>query len=568
MKSLSVEKLLDLRPGGFADTVATAALLSPILASSPAFSPFVMAASSAIAIGGGVWWSKRYRELQRIKLLDSSISITSDEIPILKEGEDGITLGYCVDNGQPLTIPFERWTRHGFIAGQSGTGKSVFLFDNVMFQQILRGGGVLCIDGKIDSGNLHMIRTMLAYAGRLDDLIVIDTGSPDNSNTYNPVLIGDPDEVASRLVSMIPSSENSPGTDYYRSETTQGLTILISAIQATGMAYNLMDLAICLFNATALEYILEIVPEERAEKQLFALFLHKYRNNQGQINVNALKDTFGGMAGRLLLLGSGNFGKITSSYDPDLSMYDAILENKIVYIALETMGKQETAMQFGKLVIGDLRSALGRLQRLPPEQRPDPPFLVEMDEAGSYMTEALGRTFEQARSARVTMLPAVQTFQNLTVISEQLLEFVIGNAETNVFFKIGSDETATAIAELIGKEMKKSVSISNTASNADDKTPIAQNIPQAQKEMDGFSVSEQLVEDYRVSKEMLKGLDTGEAIVLYQKSKVYHIRVPMLDLSKIKLPEFKPNSFPRASNTKGLGFYRKETQEKLTSGMY
>lgn len=563
MTNLTFEKLIDLRPGGFADTLATTALLSPIIASSPAMPPVALAASSVLALTGSLWWAKRYSDLHGSSVMDSEITLQSNEPPELQEGEDGMLLGYCVDTGKPLTIPYENWTRHGLIVGQSGVGKTVQLFDNVLFQQIISGGGALAIDGKIDHDNLDLIRQMMAYAGRLDDLIVIDTGSPELSNSYNPVLFGTPDEVASRLVSVVPSSENSPGTDFYRQEVTQALTILISAIQATGKAYNLMDLAICLMNANALEAILTSLPEDDPAKALFDTFLHKYRRNNGDINVDGLQKAFGGMVGRLLLLGSGNFGEITSDYNPDLQMFDAIMEGKVIYIALETMGKQEVAMQFGKLVIGDLRSALARIQRLPKNKRPKIPFLSLMDEAGSYMTEALGRIFEQARSAKMTMLPAVQTLQNLTAVSDQLLEFVLGNTEVNIFFRLASDETATAVAEMIGKEMKKTISLSHTASSSNDKTPVASDVAQAQKSMDGFSFSEQTVEDYRVTKEMLKGLGIGEAIVLYQKSKVYHIRMPTTNLFGVKLPKFIPNKYPQQKSPKGLDFYLPEVQQRL-----
>lgn len=565
MANFTVEKLIDLRPGGFADTVATAAIMSPIIAASPVMPPAAFAASSIIALAGSLWWAKRYSFLHGTKVMDSAITLESNEVPELEDGEDGILLGYCVDTGKPLTIPFENWTRHGLVVGQSGVGKTVQLFDNVLFQQIIRGGGAIAIDGKIDYDNLDLIREMMAYAGRLDDLIVIDTGSPELSNTYNPVLFGGPDEVASRLVSMIPSSENSPGTDYFRQEVTQALTILISAIQATGKAYNVMDLAICLMNANALEAILDSLQEDAPERALFETFLFKYRKNNGEINVDALQKAFGGMVGRLLLLGSGNFGEITSSYNPDLQMFDAIMEGKVIYIALETMGKQEVSMQFGKLVIGDLRSALARIQRLPKHKRPKIPFLSIMDEAGSYMTEALGRIFEQARSAKMTMLPAVQTLQNLTAVSDQLLEFVLGNTEVNIFFRLASDETAEAVAEMIGKEMRKSISLSNTANSSNDRTPVASDVSQAQKSTDGFSFSEQMTEDYRVTKEMLKALGIGEAIVLYQKSKVYHIRMPTTDLYGVNLPKFTPNKFPAQRAKKGLNFYLPEVQQRLVN---
>lgn len=559
---ITVEKLIDLRPGGFSDTLATMAIASPILTASPALPPAVLAASSFAALAGSLWWTKRYIDVSGSRVMDSEITVESNVPPELEDGEDGMTLGYCVDTGLPLTIPFENWTRHGFIAGQSGVGKTVQLFDNVLFQQIIRGGGALAIDGKIDNDNLNLIRKIMAYAGRSDDLIVIDTGSPEMTNTYNPVLFGDPDEVASRLVSVIQESSNA-GQDFYRQEVTQALTILITAIQATGKAYNLMDLAICLMSTDALEAILEMIPEGSGAKALFMTFLKKYRRNNGELNLDSIQKAFGGMVGRLLLLGSGNFGGITSSYNPDLQMYDAIMEGKVIYVALETMGKQEVSMQFGKILIGDLRSALAKIQRLPKNKRPKIPFLSLMDEAGSYMTEALGRIFEQARSAKMTMLPAVQTLQNLTAVSEQLLEFVLGNTEVNIFFRLGSDETAGMVADMIGEEMQKAVSLSNTSNQSSDKTPVASDVSQQQKSTDGFSFSEQTVKEHRVTKEMLKGLGIGEAIVLYQKSKVYHVRMPTVDLFDVKLPKFVPNKYPAQRARKGLNYYLPEVQEML-----
>ena len=560
---IKFEDLLELRPGGFADTAATLAMFSPILTASPVFPASALYGSILAAAAGAAWWAKRVHELGDGSFFKSNVRIHSDPPPELPREEDGIQLGYIVETGEPLVISYEDAVRHALLVGKSGTGKTTFMLDNIFYQHLVRGGGALFINGKADKKGKQEIVEMCAMAGRLDDLIIIDTANPDQSNTYNPILYGDPDEIASRMVSMIPES-NDPGKEFYREEATKAITILIRAVQAAGLAYNMMDLSVSLMSDVALEYIYQRTPEGSEERALLGVFLSNYRNNRGEIRVEEIRRIFSGISGKMFLMGQGNFGKITSSYTPDLRIYDAILENKVIYIALETMGKQEISRQFGKLIIGDLRSALGRLQQLDKHKLPNPPFLIQMDEAGSYMTEALGRASEQARSANVILMPAVQTFENLSSVSEELLAFVLDNTEINVFFKVGSDETAEKVAKMIGKEMKKAVSISSTAGRMDDMTPLNPDMSQSQRSSDGFSHSEQLVEDYRITPEALMSLELGEALVLYSKNRVYHIRFPLLKPKR--KTNFVLNRFVAQQSVKGLDLHKREVQEMLSEG--
>ncbi|WP_368856329.1 TraM recognition domain-containing protein, partial [Escherichia coli] len=64
------------------------------------------------------------------------------------------------------------------------------------------------------------------------------------------------------------------------------------------------------------------------------------------------------------------------------------------------------------------------------------------DEAGSYVTPAWSRMFEQSRSARLVMMPAIQTIANLDAVSSELLEMVLGNTVVKVSFRIGTEDTA------------------------------------------------------------------------------------------------------------------------------
>ena len=550
-------------PGGFADNLALSALSASAFMAHPAFFPGAHGGliGAGLAALGGAWGAHRVASAGYSSVFDfSDVKINSDPVPPGLTSNDGIILGYTVDGGEPLIIPWDDWMRHCLIVGQSGVGKTVF-GEWVLAQQIANGGGLLWIDGKLDPDNLYKLDQLCAWAGRRADLLVINAGDPNLSNTYNPILYGDADEVSSRILSLIPSSESSPGTDYYRQAANQGITTLVGAIQRAGLAYNFMDLSILLQNQRALGMLENMVPEGNDAKAL-RLFLEQYKqtNKEGisTIDMKRLKETFGGVGGRLHMFGTGNFGGITSSYAPDVDMYDAIRRNKIIYVMLPTMGKKEAASNFGKMTMGDLRSAIANVQSLPKGERPWPPFLNFSDEFGSYVTQAADRPFEQGRSAHIVMMPAFQTMANLDAVSEELREMVLGNTWNKVFFKVGTDDTATKIVELIGKERRVALSVSVSGGHSVSKDASGTS-PRGASGSDSVGLSERTEEVEKVSADMLKKLGKGEAIVTYGGSKVYHIKIPAIHFDKGFVQEIGPFTInkPRPKFRRGLDLFGK-----------
>jgi len=464
---------------------------------------------------------------------------------------EGMSMGFCSDSGKELIIPMEDWMRHALILGQSGVGKTV-MGEWIMMQQIISGGGLLWIDGKLDTDNLSSLRNMCAWAGRLDDLLVINPGDPSMSNTYNPVLYGDADEVASRVLSLMPSAENNPGADYYRQAANQGITTLVGAIQKTGRAYNFVDLTILLQNQRALAWLESIVPATSHERKQLSIFLEQFKavTKDGAVNIDLKKvrDTFGGVGGRMHQFGSGNFGQITNSYAPEVNLFDVIRNNKILYVMLPTMGKQEAASNFGKMVVGDFRTAIAWVQALPKPQRPWPPFLGFFDEAGSYVTNSWARIFEQSRAAHLVMCPAAQTTANFEAISDELRAMVMGNTWTKMFFKIGEDDTGEKAAEMIGREQQVALSISKSGGGGQSRSPKPGGGVSNESSNDSLGFSERVEEGYKVSPDDLRGLDKGESVVTYGGSKVYHVKVPRVTfdskfidgLGPVEINHFRP----------------------------
>lgn len=486
-----------------------------------------------------------------------------------REKDAGITLGFCIDTGEPVIIPYEDVMRHMFILGQSGVGKTV-LGGYIMQQHISSGGGVIFVDGKMDIKNLAAIHAACVWAGREDDLLVINPGNPEMSNSYNPFLYGDADEVAARILLLNPSTDSSPGADYFKQAANQGLLILIAALNKAGLAYNAVDLSILLMNQKALTYLENRVPPSN-EKTNLSLFLDQYRitNKDGvsSIDMKRLKETFGGIGGRLFTFGTGKFGQVMNTYSPDVNLFEAVKQKKIIYVMLPTMGKDNAAMNFGKIFIGDLRTTISWLQAMPDEEKPWPPCMAFCDEPGAYISDSWNRMFEQSRSAHVFFIPSPQTIANLDAISPELREMVLGNTWTKVFFKIGTMESAESAAEIIGKEPRVQDSIST--SGGEGKSGSANSAgPSGNASKNANSgVGERAVEEYKVSPYDLTALDKGEAIVSYAGNKVYHIRVPKLDISdeaKEMIGPVKLNYF-RPRFVKGIDLFRRADQYLSTS---
>jgi len=386
---------------------------------------------------------------------------------------------------------------------------------------------------------------------------VINPDNPQHSNTYNPILDGDADEVASRIISLIPSAENNPGADHYRQSANQGVTTTVGTIRAADRGYTFLDLSILLQSEEAMNKLATMVSKDSDAGAMYRMFLQRFQTTNGKdgqtkLDLKKISDLFGGVGGRLFSFGEGNFGKITNTYNPEVQLFQDIRDNRIVYLALPTMGKNEAAGQFGKMAIGDYRSAIAKIQALPKGERPWPPTLGFFDEAGSYVNDAWSRIFEQSRSAHQVLVPAVQTVANLDKVSKELREMVVGNTVTKAVFRVGTEETAKTIADLIGKENAVSIGVSGGMAKSNSAW-AGMITAKSNSQNESMNYSESSKEVYRVSTTDLKSLEKGEAIVTTDGVKVHHVKIPRVQFSDAFMRAVGGYEVNRLARPKGRG---------------
>lgn len=456
----------------------------------------------------------------------------SDKVDPPCMGREGLRVGFTKDGNLPLDINNNFLARHTAIIGQSGVGKTT-LIEYMLWQQTVRGGGWLFIDAKIDRDTRDHLGYMAKITGREDDLFILDISSPQESHTMNPLLSGDPDEVASRLMNLVPSSESNPGSDFYRQSANHALTVIVSALQAAKKLYHFGDLAILMQSAKALEALERLTPPG-AERRSLSVFLDQFRSrnkNGVEINVDKLKNTLGGMAGRIALFAQGKFGEVFNIYAPDIVLESIVLENKMLYVSLPTMGKDTAALNLGKMVISDLRSAVANIQNLPKSKRPLIPFLAVLDEMGAYVMEGVARLFEQARSAGIALVPAFQSFSQLNKVSPDFADIVIQNTWNKIIFKFGTNDGAEQAASLLGQEIQRQKSINLTGSESSGSQSLRTRPDSSLSEGGGLGLSWREMQDFRISPDKIMSLGMGEVFAV-SGARVYHMRTPMLTYPK------------------------------------
>lgn len=498
---------------------------------------------------GALFFSAEKEELKDV--------IASDLNFPREHNKEGFIVGYRNDNRAAVEISNSQLVRHTAIIGQSGVGKTT-LAEFMLWQQMVKGGGWIFIDAKIDGETRDRMAYMARVLGRSSDFYVLNVNEPEYSHTYNPILRGDADEVASRILNLIPSTDSDAGADHYKQSANHALTALIGAIKSIGKSYTISDLALLMQSGAALNN-LESMMTDTPEAKALRIFLSQFKGNNknGSLDMRRMKDVLGGISGRLAVFSQGKFGEIFNTNYPDIDLLDIINGNKFLYVMLPTMGKDTAALNLGKMVLSDLRSAISEIQGYAKCDRPDPAFMVVADEMGAYATEGLARLFEQARSANIAMVPAFQSFSQLDKVSPDFSDILIQNTWNKVFFKFGSKESPEIAAEIIGKTTKiqRSISMSENESNS---SQSLRTTPES-SDGDSLSVSQswRQEKDFRVSPDRLRSLEVGEAIAVIG-DRLFHVTTPMLNFPE-DLPNCELIRFEKESETDSrcLGFYER-----------
>ena len=398
------------------------------------------------------------------------------------EGE--IALGVDA-HGRLVRLRDDELSAHGLILGASGAGKTTTLL-TILSDQIARGRPVVAIDMKGSPSFARALSDAAAAADRPAKVWTIDGGAH-----WNPLAHGN----ATELKDKIMATERFTEPHYQRAAERYVQTVLqVLAKSHPGLRPTLnevVDLMDPRRLATALRS-LDRLGRERVQDYLTGLTHDQH---------SAIR----GLQTRLAVLTESHTASFLAppagpGDDPTIDLRDALRGPDVVVFSLNSSRYGKLASQIGTLVVQDLVAASGDRLDAGSGSGAAGRAMIGIDEFSALGADHVIALLARGRESGVTVLVATQELADLERAAAGLRDQVLGVTAIKIAHRQEVPASAHTIAQMAGTEKVWEVT----------------------RQLGGWMLGGQgtgrgtkrQVEEFVVHPNEVKGLRTGEAIVI------------------------------------------------------
>jgi hypothetical protein len=404
-----------------------------------------------------------------------------------KRGEGLVLLGFNKDTGgKGVWASKTQLCTHILNFGTTGSGKTQWLL-GLLQQFVHLGSGGIVVDGKADVLTWYLIYGICRMFGREDDLLVINMLTAGNttttkrrnknSNTSNLFAVGSSDSLMELLSALMGEAGASDGMWRGRAEAL-GRAVLRALVEKRDRGEMILSVDTIRAHLT-LDAVEKMSKEQLSEMALVGLqaYLRELPGYEASVNMQGpggqqarakASEQHGYLAMQftaVLELLSGTYGHIMRTDLSEVDWKDVIANRRIVYVMLPAMEKSpESLKNLGRMVVTAIRSALVPIlggDKLTGDRKfiadaratnADIPYLVALDEYGSYAVEGFGDVAAQARSLGICTVFAGQDYASFKKGSEIEAERIIANTGIKMFMKTESVSTAEEAIKRASKQ--------------------------------------------------------------------------------------------------------------------
>lgn len=412
----------------------------------------------------------------------------------LKNNKDAF-LGIDKNSGMSVLLSEDMRLRHTQVLGATGYGKTESVLKSLINNDIQCGRGLFLIDGKGDASLRDQIFMAAQHHGRQNDICYFDYSDPIRGMTYNPLLNGSATEVRDRIIDALDWSE-----EYYKKCASSALLIALQIFSYRKQKITLEKLVNFLMNP-------KIFPGE-IPTELEALYKDFCDNHAKRLpEIKGLITDLN----NLILSGSGRF---LNDETPDIDLFQAIREKRIIIFQVSTLDYGITARSFGRLVVQDLKSVCGMINRQP--GFPRNLFSVYIDEFESFAHESFNELLSKARSAGIGITILHQSMGDLEKVGPYFQKQITENTNNKIILRVNDEETVEYFANMAGTKQTTRMT--------------------HQVEEDFFSIrktgmgSRRDVEEFNIHPNIIRSLKIGEAVIMTRNTGKSHV-------TKLALPK-------------------------------
>ncbi len=380
----------------------------------------------------------RYNYTPVIKWLQYKLLPAPNDI-----GTEGILIGYNFYRGIKKEIRFKRRdrSRHHYIIGQTGTGKSAFI-SSIARQDIANGDGVCIVDPHGD-----LIEDVLQYIPkeRAKDVIVFDPSDLERPMALNLLEAETPEQqdmVSSQateiFIKIFGDEIFGPRIQHYFRNAC--LTLMSDKDEGA----TLIDVPRIFVDDEFMKYKVSKVTNPVVK----SFWEHEYANTgerERQEMIPYFSAKFGPFITNSIM--RNTIGQTKSAFN-----FRQVMDNQKILLINLSKGKLGTlnTQLLGLVVVAQLQMAAMSRVDMPEEDRKD--FFLYVDEFQNFATDTFCSILSEARKYRLNLIVAHQYINQLTVTKSgsantQIRDAVFGNVGTLQSFKVGAED-----AEYLAKE--------------------------------------------------------------------------------------------------------------------
>lgn len=351
---------------------------------------------------------------------------------------EGIAAGIPVGRTQRGELALvRRGTResgsHVLIPGATGAGKTTTLAALLVEYVVRSGFGAVVIEAKIDERLRTGAEAAAAARGVPFRLV-----SPSGSSGYDPIAQGSVDERSERLTAVQPWG--SDDADFYRQAASPFLRLVVRALDVRAEPTTL--------RAVAETCDPDLLREGVATSDFDDVQLGEEIVRYNKALQSDERRAIGGLRARLFNLADSDFAR--DWLDPSntngsvIDLRRSVRAREVVYFRLDTDRTGRVGEAIAQMVMLDLGAIASSMMG------DGVGTFIAIDEFGALGADALDRLYARGRSAGMSVALGTQTIADLREAGPATRERVGATIESLVCHRIGNEDDAEWIAQLIG----------------------------------------------------------------------------------------------------------------------
>jgi len=343
-----------------------------------------------------------------------------------------LTLGMTELSGysQSMVVPGDYRTTHTYIIGASGSGKSSLL-KNLIIQDIRSGMGLCVIDPHGD-----MLNDIIASLGkRSSQAVMLDLADTEHMLAYNPLERRSGVLVAEQVAKLILAFKRIWGDSWGpRMEDILRHTLALLVEQG----YTLNEFERVLVDADFRDMLIDNSMIDQTREYFIGRY-NTWNSKERQLFIESSLNKVSAF------LADPRIGARMSQPKSGFNIKEIMDSGRILLVNLAKGKLAANADLFGALLMADLELSL--LSRQPNERKP---FALYIDEFQNIATESFDTVLAEARKFGLCLTMA---HQSLKQVDDKLASLILGNAQTQVYFRVGRQD-----AERLAKESANIIS--------------------------------------------------------------------------------------------------------------